>query len=486
MKRRDLLVFAGLAALAGCGSPGSASKGNSGTLTFANRLRVPPLLEPVVTKDGTRQFSLTMQAGRTELLPGRPTATWGFNGPFLGPTVRAKRGDRVAMRVHNKLGEPSTVHWHGMRLPAAMDGGPHQMIEPGGTWTPRWTIDQPAATSWYHPHPHGTTAAHVYRGLAGLFLLDDPATAALGLPSTYGVDDVPLVLQDKILDPNGVLLEDPKPTWGLIGDQILVNGVHDPFFEVTTTLVRLRILNGSSARMYHVEFADRRRFHVIGTDAGLLAAPVPVERVQLSPGERLEILVEFAPRDQVVLRSVAGDNGIDEGDYDLLKFVAADRLTPRPPVPGRLAATPRIEVPADARERRFRLSGSDEINGREMDMARIDEVVPAGATEIWHVENTVYAHNFHIHEVAFEVLDIDGQQPPAYLRGPKDTVFVPGKSTVRLAVQFGHFTDPKTPYMYHCHILRHEDKGMMGQFVIVRPGTEASVPRTLPTHHHHG
>ncbi|MFG2101901.1 multicopper oxidase family protein [Micromonospora echinaurantiaca] len=486
MKRRDLLVFAGLAALAGCGSPGSASKGNAGTLAFANRLRVPPLLEPVVTKDGTRQFSLTMQAGRTELLPGRPTATWGFNGPFLGPTVRAKRGDRVAMRVHNTLGEPSTVHWHGMRLPAAMDGGPHQMIEPGGTWTPRWTIDQPAATSWYHPHPHGTTAAHVYRGLAGLFLLDDPATAALGLPSTYGVDDVPLVLQDKILDPNGVLLEDPKPTWGLIGDQILVNGVYDPFFEVTTTLVRLRILNGSSARMYHVEFADRRRFHVIGTDAGLLAAPVPVERVQLSPGERLEILVEFAPREQVVLRSVAGDNGIDEGDYDLLKFVAAGRLTPRPPVPGRLATTPRIEVPAGARERRFRLSGSDEINGREMDMARIDEVVPAGATEIWHIENTVYAHNFHIHEVAFEVLDIDGRQPPAYLRGPKDTVFVPGKSTVRLAVQFGHFTDPKTPYMYHCHILRHEDKGMMGQFVIVRPGTEASVPRTLPTHHHHG
>ncbi|MGK5674486.1 multicopper oxidase family protein [Micromonospora sp. URMC 106] len=485
MKRRTLFALTGLAVLAGCGSPGAGSKGNTG-LSFANRLTVPPLLAPTVTADGTKQFALTMRKGRTAILPGKPTATWGFNGAFLGPTVRAARGDRISMRVRNQLGEPSTVHWHGMRLPAAMDGGPHQVVAPGATWTPHWTIDQPAATSWYHPHLHGSTAMHVYRGLAGLFLIDDAETAALGLPSTYGVDDVPLILQDKVLDADGGLKEDPEPTWGLIGDQILVNGVHDPFFEVTTTSVRLRILNGSNARMYNVEFADRRRFAVIGTDAGLLAAPVSVDRVQLSPGERVEIVVEFAPREQVVLRSVGGDHGIDEGDHQLLKFIAAEQLRPGRPVPQRLATTPRVEAPADATQRRFRLSGSDEINGREMDMSRIDEVVPAGATEIWHVQNTVYAHNFHIHEVAFRILDIDGRQPPAYLQGPKDTVFVPEKSTVRLAVRFGHHTDPTTPYMYHCHILRHEDKGMMGQFVIVEPGTEASVPRTLSNHHQHG
>ncbi|GAA3212482.1 multicopper oxidase domain-containing protein [Dactylosporangium siamense] len=475
--------MSGLAALAGCGSPGAGPTGNAG-LSFVNRLTVPPLLAPTVSADGTKQFSLTMQAGRTAILPGKPTATWGFNGAFLGPTVRVARGDRVVMRVQNNLGEASTVHWHGMRLPAAMDGGPHQMIAPGASWTPHWTIDQPAATSWYHPHPHGSTALHVYRGLAGLFLVDDPETTGLGLPSTYGVDDVPLILQDKILDADGALSENPKPTWGLIGSQILVNGVYDPYFEVTTTSVRLRILNGSNARMYNVEFADRRRFTVIGTDAGLLSAPAVVDRVQLSPGERLEIVAEFAPREQVVLRSVAGDNGIDEGEHQLLKFVAAEQLKPGKPVPQRLAGTPRIEATAGAHERRFRLSGSDEINGREMDMTRIDEVVPAGATEIWHVQNTVYAHNFHIHEVAFRVLDVNGKQPPAYLQGPKDTVFVPGKSTVRLAVQFGHHTDPTAPYMYHCHILRHEDKGMMGQFVIVEPGTEAAVPRTLSSHHH--
>ena len=115
--------------------------------------------------------------------------------------------------------------------------------------------------------------------------------------------------------------------------------------------------------------------------------------------------------------------------------------------------------------RRFRLGGSN-INSQNMDMSRIDEVVPAGAHEIWELDNVTYEHNFHIHEVAFRVLDIDGAPPPEHLRGPKDTVFVPDGARVRLAVHFGHHVDPKTPYMYHCHILKHEDAGMMGQFVV--------------------
>ncbi|UQS23732.1 MULTISPECIES: multicopper oxidase domain-containing protein [Amycolatopsis] len=134
--------------------------------------------------------------------------------------------------------------------------------------------------------------------------------------------------------------------------------------------------------------------------------------------------------------------------------------------------------------RRFTLNGHDAINGKEMDLTRIDEVVPAGAVEIWEIENNVYSHNFHIHEVAFQILDTDGAPPPSYATGYKDTVYVPGKSVVRLAVQFGKFTDPTSPYMYHCHILRHEDSGMMGQFVIVEPGTENQVNRAIPGHPH--
>ncbi|WP_285580552.1 multicopper oxidase family protein [Actinoallomurus iriomotensis] len=454
------------------------------TLDFANPLRVPTLLHPKPGKDGVRRFELSMQAGQSRLLPGKQTATWGFNGTFLGPTLRASRGDKVQMAVRNQLPEASTVHWHGMRLPARMDGGPHQPIEPGAVWEPHWTIDQPAATSWYHPHPHGSTAQHVYRGLAGMFILDDDRE--VDLPSTYGVDDFPLILQDKKFTAEGAFDGDPlKGTFGILGDHILVNGTFNPHLKITTERVRFRVLNGSNARMYNVGFADGRRFHVIGNDGGLLAAPVEVDRFSLTPGERAEIVVAFAPGERVVLRTF--DNGVDigKGDFDLLLFAADPRLKPAPAVPSNLTPPSPINVPPGAKVRRFKLNGHDAINGKGMDMSRIDEVVPANSVEIWEIENNVYSHNFHIHEVAFRILDVAGGKPPSYATGSKDTVYVPSKSRVRLAVQFGGYTDPTSPYMYHCHILRHEDSGMMGQFVLVQPGTEDQVSRTLPTHPGH-
>lgn len=160
-----------------------------------------------------------------------------MNGPYLGPTLRASRGDRGAVAVSNQLPETTTLHWHGMHLPAEMDGGPHQEIGPGQLWQPYWTIDQPAATRWYHPRLHRATARHVYRGVAGLFLIDDPATDSLPLPSEYGVDDVPLVLQDKKIKGDGTLDTSNMEfaginVTGLLGDKILVNGTYDPYFEL--------------------------------------------------------------------------------------------------------------------------------------------------------------------------------------------------------------------------------------------------------------
>ncbi|ALG06132.1 multicopper oxidase family protein [Kibdelosporangium phytohabitans] len=477
MRRRSFLALAALLTLTGC----EGVQGNAGTLAFTTPLHIPPVLDPVAGADGVKRFPLRLQEGRTELLPGKPAATWGINGGHLGPTLRAKRGDRVAMAVTNGLGEAGTLHWHGMRLPAAMDGGPHQMIRPGGTWNPEWTVDQPAASTWYHPHPHGQTARHVYRGLAGMFLVDDDTPVAL--PSEYGVDDIPLIVQDKKFTSTGQLDEDFGGTFGLLGDQILVNGTYGPFFRPTTSRVRLRVLNGSNAHVYTVGFADDREFHVVASDAGLLAKPVALKRFKISPGERAEVVVAFQPGEQVLLKSFNGDSDIESGDFDLVKFTAAATLRPSPELPSALAALAPLKQAS--RTRTFRLGGSN-INGRNMDMTRIDEVVPAGAHEIWELDNVTYAHNFHIHEVAFRVLDVDGHQPPEHLRGPKDTVYVPGKTKVRLAVEFGHHTDPKTPYMYHCHILKHEDQGMMGQFVIVDPGTENGTPRTLsmPGHGH--
>lgn len=191
-----------------------------------------------------KRFELTLQEGQIEFLPGTRTATWGVNGPYLGPTLRASRGDRVVVAVSNQLPETTTLHWHGMHLPAQMDGGPHQEIEPGQIWQPYWMIDQPAATLWYHPHLHRATARHVYRGVAGLFLIDDPATDSLPLPSEYGVDDVPLVLQDKKIKDDGRLDTSNMEfaginVTGLLGDKILVNGTYDPYFELAAAEPRL-------------------------------------------------------------------------------------------------------------------------------------------------------------------------------------------------------------------------------------------------------
>ena len=166
----------------------------AGRIRFVNRLAVPPLARSERDAEGRRVFDLRAAPGRHRFRPGRPTPTWGINGPHLAPTLRAARGETVLVRFRNDLPETTTLHWHGMHLPAAMDGGPHQPVEPGATWSPTWTIDQPAATLWYHPHPHGRTAAHVYRGMAGMVILDEPEPP--DLPHRYGVDDIPVIVRD--------------------------------------------------------------------------------------------------------------------------------------------------------------------------------------------------------------------------------------------------------------------------------------------------
>jgi suppressor of ftsI len=253
----------------GCALYFGARTSTVGKLGFANELAIPALLQPR-QEHGRKVFELSLQAGRAELRPGEPAETWGANGAYLGPTLRAARGDRVEVHVRNELPETTTIHWHGMHLPAAADGGPHQLIESGDTWKPSWTIEQPAATLWYNPH--GETADHVYRGVAGLSVLDDPETGRLAVPDEYGVDDIPLVLQDKRLHDDGSL--DFSERWispiGRLGDTILVNGTYDPYLEIGDERVRFRLLNASNARIYNIGFADDREFDLIATEGGLL------------------------------------------------------------------------------------------------------------------------------------------------------------------------------------------------------------------------
>jgi FtsP/CotA-like multicopper oxidase with cupredoxin domain len=456
-----------------------------GRVAFARPLAVPPLAESRVV-GGERVFALDIRAGRTDLGTGAPSDTAGVNGTHLAPTVRAARGEAVRLAVTNSLDEPTTLHWHGQVLPAEADGGPHQMIPPGGSWTPSWTVDQPAATTWYHPHAHGSTAAQVGRGVYGMFLVDDPAAqagwAGAGLPSEYGVDDVPVMVQDVALDGDG-RLTDPRnlvAPAGPLGDTLLVNGTVGPYLDVTTERVRLRLLNASAARVYDFGFDDDREFAMIASDGGLLPEPVRTDRVQLSPGERAEVVVDLVPGERTVLRSTPPDLGLSaltgrvQGGadaFDVLQLRAAPTLESSPEPPADLAAAPDVD-PADAVRTRTFVLDTPQINGRVMDMARIDEVVTAGDTEVWEVTNAGGAHNFHVHGVLFRVVGVDGGAPEPQLSGWKDTVYVGSGQTVRLAVRFGKDADPDTPFVYHCHLLAHHDDGMMGQFVVVEPGQE--------------
>jgi len=490
---RRVLVITLVAVLVLCGG-GTALAGwmwsrtaisTVGDVDFTRPLAIPPLAASHVDEQGRRVFDLRAAAGTTDFGRGGPTRTWGYSGGYLGPTLRASRGEKVLINVHNGLDEETTVHWHGMHLPASMDGGPHQPIRPDATWSPTWTIDQPAATLWYHPHPHGETEFHVYRGLAGMFILDDPAASALPLPHWYGVDDIPLIVQDKRFD--GAQFGERSSvlgSLGILGDTVLVNGTVGPYLDVSTERVRLRILNASNARTFNFGLADDRSFAIVATDGGLLPAPVVERRVQLAPGERAEIILTVRPHERVVLRGYPADLGtnfimerLSGGDdtFDVLEVRAAATLRPSADVPSSLVDVPRIDPVESVRTRFFDLA-DESINGAEMSMRRVDAVVTKDTVETWEIRNRDgFPHTFHVHDVQFQVLSIDGDQPPLYLRGWKDTVYAVPNAAVRIIARFTDYADPQSPYMFHCHMLRHEDGGMMGQFVVVEPGQRVHV-----------
>jgi len=486
----SVTMLALTAALSGCSSA-PPTVDTIGEVAFESPLQIPPLAESTTDATGRRTFDLTAREGESHFTVRTTTPTAGYNGAYLGPTIVADRGDDVRMRVHNGLDEPTTVHWHGMHLPAQADGGPHQLVDPGDDWSPEWTVDQPATTLWYHPHPHGETAEQVGRGLAGMFIIHDPAEAALPLPRAYGVDDIPVIVQDVRFDAEGRFTTDTRDYVGPLGDRLLVNGTLGPRFTAVTDVVRLRLVNASPARVYRFALDDGRELALIGTDGGLLERPHATSGVQLSPGERAEVLVRLEPGESVRLQSrdvalggnaLTGVNGAADR-FDVLELVASAALKTTGTVPAALVPIERLDDFDATAERRFVLDGK-QINQQPMDLARIDEVVTLGATEVWNVRNNMaQPHSFHVHDVQFQLLAAAGAPPPPELAGWKDTVLLRGNSDYRLIMGFTDYADAATPYMYHCHLLTHEDDGMMGQFVVVRPGDR---PRVTDGHGGHG
>lgn len=455
-------------------------------------LAIPETLTGEV-RNGVRTYDLGLQKGLSHFFDGVETRTLGINGAYLGPTLRLRAGEAVRINVTNRIGEPSTLHWHGFHLPASADGGPHQVIADGATWSPQFTVKQRASMFWYHSHMVPRTGPQVYQGLAGLIYVDDDETEGFDLPSVYGVDDVPLVLQDRTFDGEGALLYDtsmPSVMMGMRGDILLVNGTVRPYFEASTSKLRLRLLNGSNARFYTIGFADGRTFQQIGTDGGLLERPHETSRITLGPAERAQIVVDLDDGRPALLRTFAtGNTGMmggvgmmsgmmgDDLTFDVLDIRPGAQRAKSAPLPDRLISLDRPDPSLAVGTRRLVLQmgmggmmmggGSFAINGKSMDMNRIDETVRVGTTEIWQIENaSMMSHPLHIHDVQFRVLDRNGAPPAPGEIGLKDTVVVAPNERVRLLLSFSDYSDPDSPYMYHCHILEHEDAGMMGQFVV--------------------
>lgn len=492
LNRRAFLKATGAGALIAGGGVSWARSG----------IRPLPLISMTDLTGGIdSRVALALNPATHDFGNGAASSTFGINNSYLGPVLRVKQGQTLPFDVTNGIGEVTTLHWHGLHIPGDVDGGPHQEIEPGQTWSPDVPIVQHASTNWFHSHTHGKTAQQTYKGLAGVMLIEDEASLSADLPKTYGVDDFTLVLQDKTFNGademsytlTGEVFED-----GFMGDTLVVNGAIAPVGQtVPTGLVRLRILNACNARFLTLSMATGP-LNVIASDGGFLASTVQTETITMSPGERYEVLVDMNTLDSNALMVGFDDgndgpfaflNGLFGGGVGEMTALTLARNADQGfagSIPNTLANLAPPDPSTATVTRSFQLNMGDDaqqlaalaaswgnicgdgamgINGRPMNMDRIDEQVRKGDTEIWRITVDDQLHPFHIHGCSFRILSQQDAIPPAYAQGWKDMVHVEeGWSDV--LVKFDYDAPADAPYMYHCHILEHEDCGMMGQFTV--------------------
>lgn len=448
------------------------------SLNAQNPIAIPPLVD-------ADTFQLDVGSHTHQFYPGVNTATFGVGVPYLGPTLLFHKGDTARLRVNNQLNEVTNMHWHGLKVPGVMDGGPHREILPGEHWDVKYKVENDAGTYWYHPHTHMQTGTQATKGIAGFIIVGDEEEAALELPRTYGVDDLPVVIQDRRWLANGDF------SIGPYGDSIIVNGTPHPYLELPAQVVRLRLLNGSNARVYALGFENDEPFHVIAGDGGLLPEPIEKQRQWLSNGERVEVLLDLSGMegDSLLLMSYGselpssvpgGNNSIWESsilngiDFPVLRIrVIAPTADPISTIPATLGTAQAPQLAESIRDRFKVLSGTGmvgmgmfSIDGLMFDMEVINDTVLLGSVETWTIMNASnMAHPMHIHGVSFHVLERNGVPPPPEEQGAKDVVLIDSGDIVKLIMRFEHTTDG-WPFMYHCHNLMHEDNMMMLQYIV--------------------
>ena len=461
-----------------------------------NALYIPPALT------GTN-FNLNVQQGTTIFYGATSTPTYGVNGVWMAPTIIISKGDSITLNVTNSLPVRTTMHWHGLHVEAYNDGGPHQIIYPSATWSPSFKIRNNAATYWYHPHGANQTEQQITKGLSGFLIVKDSAEANLNLPRTYGVDDIPLNVQTRAFD---VLTQIAIATD--LDTAVFVNGTLNPLLSAPAQVVRFRLLNASSLRSYNFGLSNAQTFYQIATDGGMLDTSLALTRLQLSPGERAEILINFMGMtgQTIYLKSFASelstgiygadtvgfgadtipeyeDNFLNGADFNLMQLnIVASTANPITSIPTTLIPYIPINTNTATNFRTLEFDtirsspidvpnlaeGPFAINNKIFDMDSINETVHINTTEIWTLINhTLVAHPFHIHDVQFNVIEKSGLPTPLTERGWKDVVLVMPHDSVKFITRFIDFANDTVPYMYHCHLLHHEDDGMMGSFLVI-------------------
>lgn len=491
---------------------------------FLNEIEIPPLIPSTETDyhlnvietqhnfspNGTDSLNTMVNTFAFEDANNPGTTT------ILGPTISWQFGNQMAPLVTNNLNEVTTCHWHGAHVPQSADGGPHQRIQPGDTWPPLFEVKDKSATMWYHPHAMDLTYKHVQMGLSGMIYVEDPIGADPILedihdiiPHEYGVDDIPLIFQTKqfMRDSNDDIVI--NATGGYKKDYTyMVNGIIDPMVAVPADMLRLRILNGDGKFSFNFKVHSSfgfEPFQLIATDAGYTTQSFGLDSILMAPGERTEWLLDLRGRegDTLYIRNsvsglpdgVIGNNALTQGyavDRDLIQIIVGPSTQPPSPIIAFPINLHPLEAPAmsdvtKTRLKTFRLdsffldSGDKiplfNIDSTLMDMMVVNDVVKVDSTEIWTIDNTTnIAHPWHIHDIHFYVTEIlendiplDPNDYPQLFFGPKDNVMIlPGwkLSYITTFSDFGTEYAADSCYMYHCHILPHEDRGMMGQFVV--------------------
>ncbi len=480
MKRRSFLAAASSITAMQFLSNTMALFGQSGqprTQATGNLLRIP------ATWDGVSD--LDVRFDNVEIWQGKNTRLI-VTGGYPGVTISKRKDDLLNVVVNNQLTKNTAVHWHGLDVPPDMDGHPKDEFTSGTSRNYKYRVRNRAGMYFYHSHANMQTGNQVYNGLFGLFRVTDDEEEALGLPS--GEHEIPLVIQDVRIDAQYQLLYSLNMVdrmEGYLGNTILVNGTPDAYLPVKRGTYRLRLVNASNARIYQIAFSDKRPFLIIGSDGGLLAAPVSTNSVRLAPGERYDILTDFSLMSisqSVTLVSQSyvppighmGSPLYPQGTaFDLVRFDVVAGEAPVYTAPSTLSSIARFDAQTALRTRTFDLQmqmmgAGHTINGKSFGMGRIDLNVNANELEVWEFVNkdADMMHPMHIHGGQFQILSRNGSANiPDWEKGWKDTFIVDAGEKVQVGVRFDNYDGV---FLLHCHNLEHEDEGMMLNYEVVK------------------